>query len=199
MIDPPLQPPANQGVTESDAARIIEVFHRTVTQVDNQMSEENRIGTVIARRTVRIIRGILLLLAILAVINLYLIKDLSQAMLDMTSTMDQMHHHFASVDRDMRTITQSVLNMNEQVRSLPPMKDDLVLMNQDMTRMRHDVNFMDQSLGTMDQHVATITNGVGEMAGRFELLNQTTLGMGYNVNQMTQPVRTLDPFGFLGR
>ncbi len=199
MIDPPVQPPANQGVTESDAARIIEVFHRTVTQVDNQMSEENRIGTVIARRTVRIIRGILLLLAILAVINLYLIKDLSQAMLDMTSTMDQMHHHFASVDRDMRTITQSVLNMNEQVRSLPPMKDDLVLMNQDMTRMRHDVNFMDQSLGTMDQHVATITNGVGEMAGRFELLNQTTLGMGYNVNQMTQPVRTLDPFGFLGR
>lgn len=198
MIDPPVQPPANQGVTESDAARIIEVFHRTVTQVDNQMSEENRIGTVIARRTVRIIRGILLLLAILAVINLYLIKDLSQAMLDMTSTMDQMHHHFASVDRDMRTITQSVLNMNEQVRSLPPMKDDLVLMNQDMTRMRHDVNFMDQSLGTMDQHVATITNGVGEMAGRFELLNQTTLGMGYNVNQMTQPVRTLDPFGFLG-
>jgi len=199
MIDPPVQPPANQGVTESDAARIIEVFHRTVTQVDNQMSEENRIGTVIARRTVRIIRGILLLLAILAVINLYLIKDLSQAMLDMTSTMDQMHHHFASVDRDMRTITQSVLNMNEQVRSLPPMKDDLVLMNQDMTRMRHDVNFMDQSLGTMDQHVATITNGVGEMAVRFELLNQTTLGMGYNVNQMTQPVRTLDPFGFLGR
>jgi len=199
MIDPPVQPPANQGVTESDAARIIEVFHRTVTQVDNQMSEENRIGTVIARRTVRIIRGILLLLAILAVINLYLIKDLSQAMLDMTSTMDQMHHHFASVDRDMGTITQSVLGINELVRSLPPMKDYLVLMNQDMANMNQDVLFMDQNLATMDQHVATITNGVGEMAGRFELLNQTTQGMGYNVNQMSQPVRTLDPFGFMGR
>lgn len=194
MIDQPAQPPAAPGT-----ALIIDVFHRAVTEVDNRMTEENNIGTRIAGRTARIIRGVLLLLAILAVINLYLIQDLARAMLDMTGTMDRMQQHFAAVDRDMGTITQSVLGINELVRSLPPMKDDLVLMNQDMTRMRHDVNFMDQSLGTMDQHVATITNGVGEMAGRFELLNQTTLGMGYNVNQMTQPVRTLDPFGFLGR
>lgn len=194
MIDQPAQPPAAPGT-----ALIIDVFHRAVTEVDNRMTEENNIGTRIARRTARIIRGVLLLLAILAVINLYLIQDLARAMLDMTGTMDRMQQHFAAVDRDMGTITQSVLGMNELVRSLPPMKDYLVLMNQDMANMNHDVLFMDQNLATMDQHVATITNGIGEMAGRFELLNQTTQGMGYNVNQMSQPVRTLDPFGFMGR
>ena len=199
MIDQTAQPPAAQGKSLTDTTRIIEVFHRAVTEVDNRMTEENRIGTRIARRTLRIIRGVLLLLTILAVINLYMIQDLAQAMLDMISTMDRMQQHFAAVDRDMRTITQSVLGMNEQVRSLPPMKDYLVLMNQDMANMNHDVRFMDQNLANMDQHVATITNGVGEMAGRFELLNQTTRGMGYNVNQMSQPVRTLDPFGFMGR
>ena len=199
MMDPAAPPPAAPEPTRTDTALIIEVFHRAVTEVDNRMTEENRIGTGIARRTVRIIRGVLLLLAILAVINLYMIQDLAQAMLDMISTMDRMQQHFAAVDRDMRTITQSVLGMNEQVRSLPPMKDYLVLMNQDMANMNHDVRFMDQNLANMDQHVATITNGVGEMAGRFELLNQTTRGMGYNVNQMSQPVRTLDPFGFMGR
>ena len=193
MIDQPAQPPAAPGT-----ALIIDVFHRAVTEVDNRMTEENNIGTRIARRTARIIRGVLLLLAILAVINLYLIQDLARAMLDMTGTMDRMQQHFAAVDRDMGTITQSVLGMNELVRSLPPMKDYLVLMNQDMANMNQDVLFMDQNLATMDQHVATITNGVGEMAGRFELLNQTTQGMGYNVNQMSQPVRTLDPFGFMG-
>ncbi|MGB7551830.1 MAG: hypothetical protein WBM15_09750 [Chromatiaceae bacterium] len=194
MIDQPAQPPAAPGT-----ALIIDVFHRAVTEVDNRMTEENNIGTRIAGRTARIIRGVLLLLAILAVINLYLIQDLARAMLDMTGTMDRMQQHFAAVDRDMGTITQSVLGMNELVRSLPPMKDYLVLMNQDMANMNQDVLFMDQNLATMDQHVATITNGVGEMAGRFELLNQTTQGMGYNVNQMSQPVRTLDPFGFMGR
>lgn len=194
MIDQPAQPPAAPGT-----ALIIDVFHRAVTEVDNRMTEENNIGTRIARRTARIIRGVLLLLAILAVINLYLIQDLARAMLDMTGTMDRMQQHFAAVDRDMGTITQSVLGMNELVRSLPPMKDYLVLMNQDMANMNQDVLFMDQNLATIDQHVATITNGVGEMAGRFELLNQTTQGMGYNVNQMSQPVRTLDPFGFMGR
>ena len=194
MIDQPAQPPAAPGT-----ALIIDVFHRAVTEVDNRMTEENNIGTRIAGRTARIIRGVLLLLAILAVINLYLIQDLARAMLDMTGTMDRMQQHFAAVDRDMGTITQSVLGMNELVRSLPPMKDYLVLMNQDMANMNRDVLFMDQNLATMDQHVATITNGVGEMAGRFELLNQTTRGMGYNVNQMSQPVRTLDPFGFMGR
>ena len=194
MIDQPAQPPAAPGT-----ALIIDVFHRAVTEVDNRMTEENNIGTRIAGRTARIIRGVLLLLAILAVINLYLIQDLARAMLDMTGTMDRMQQHFAAVDRDMGTITQSVLGMNELVRSLPPMKDYLVLMNQDMANMNQDVLFMDQNLATMDQHVATLTNGIGEMAGRFELLNQTTQGMGYNVNQMSQPVRTLDPFGFMGR
>ena len=198
MTDPSAPSTAAPATASTDTALIIEVFHRAVTEVDNRMTEENRIGTGIARRTVRIIRGVLLLLAILAVINLYLIQDLARAMLDMTGTMDRMQQHFATVDRDMGTITQSVLGMNEQVRSLPPMKDYLVLMNQDMTNMNQDVRFMDQNLATMDQHVATITNGVGEMAGRFELLNQTTQGMGYNVNQMSQPVRTLDPFGFMG-
>lgn len=198
MTDPSAPSTAAPAASLTDTALIIEVFHRAVTEVDDRMTEENRIGTGIARRTVRIIRGVLLLLAILAVINLYLIQDLARAMLDMTGTMDRMQRHFATVDRDMGTITQSVLGMNEQVRSLPPMKDYLVLMNQDMTHMNQDVRFMDQNLATMDQHVATITNGVGEMAGRFELLNQTTQGMGYNVNQMSQPVRTLDPFGFMG-
>ena len=198
MTDPSAPSTTAPATSLTDTALIIEVFHRAVTEVDTRMTEENRIGTGIARRTVRIIRGVLLLLAILAVINLYLIQDLARAMLDMTGTMDRMQRHFATVDRDMRTITQSVLGMNEQVRSLPPMKDYLVLMNQDMTHMNQDVRFMDQNLATMDQHVATITNGVGEMAGRFELLNQTTQGMGYNVNQMSQPVRTLDPFGFMG-
>ncbi|MCC7277382.1 MAG: hypothetical protein IT487_03575 [Chromatiaceae bacterium] len=198
MTDPSAPSTAAPATSLTDTALIIEVFHRAVTEVDDRMTEENRIGTGIARRTVRIIRGVLLLLAILAVINLYLIQDLARAMLDMTGTMDRMQRHFATVDRDMGTITQSVLGMNEQVRSLPPMKDYLVLMNQDMTHMNQDVRFMDQNLATMDQHVATITNGVGEMAGRFELLNQTTQGMGYNVNQMSQPVRTLDPFGFMG-
>ena len=199
MTDPTAQSPTTPGTTSTDTALVIEVFHQAVTEVDNRMTEENRIGTGIARRTVRIIRGVLLLLAILAVINLFMIQDLAQAMLEMTSTMDRMQQHFAAVDRDMRIITQSVLGMNEQVRSLPPMKDYLVLMNQDMANMNQDVHLMDQNLATMDQHVATITNGVGEMAGRFELLNQTTQGMGYNVNQMSQPVRTLDPFGFMGR
>ncbi len=198
MTDPTAQSPTTPGTTSTDTALVIEVFHQAVTEVDNRMTEENRIGTGIARRTVRIIRGVLLLLAILAVINLFMIQDLAQAMLEMTSTMDRMQQHFAAVDRDMRIITQSVLGMNEQVRSLPPMKDYLVLMNQDMANMNQDVHLMDQNLATMDQHVATITNGVGEMAGRFELLNQTTQGMGYNVNQMSQPVRTLDPFGFMG-
>lgn len=198
MTDPSAPSTAAPATPSTDTALIIEVFHRAVTEVDDRMTEENRIGTGIARRTVRIIRGVLLLLAILAVINLYLIQDLARAMLDMTGTMDRMQRHFATVDRDMGTITQSVLGMNEQVRSLPPMKDYLVLMNQDMANMNQDVHLMDQNLATMDQHVATITNGVGEMAGRFELLNQTTQGMGYNVNQMSQPVRTLDPFGFMG-
>ena len=178
---------------------ILEVLRRTVNEIDERLTAENQIGVTIAARTTRIIRNVLIMLGILALINLYLIQDLAQGMLSMTRNMDSMYGNFALVSRDMQTITQAVVGMNERVRSLPVMKEDMVLMSQDMASMNRDVQLMDQSLAGMDQDVAAITNGVTDMAWRFDQLTQTIQGMGYNVNQMSQPVRTLDPFGMLGR
>lgn len=178
---------------------MIDFFHRTVSDLDARMAEENRIGARIARRTTRIIRGVLFLLAIVAAVVLYLIQDLAQDMRAMTQNMVGMYEHFADVSRDMKTITGSVTQMNVNVRSLPPMKERMVLMGRDMDRMNQNVQSMERDVTVMDQNLAIINGGVGEMAGRFELLTRTTQGMGYNVNQMSQPVTTMDPFGFFGR
>ena len=183
----------------TDTRTLIEVLHRTVSTADARMTEENRIGIRIAARTQRIIRGVVLLLVIAAAINLYLIQDLAGGMQSMTANMESMYDNFSRVSRDMHDITATVMAMNDQVRSLPPMREDMVLISQDMTRINQDVQTIDGDLAGMDQHVATITNGVSEMAWRFDQLIQTTQGMGYHVNQMSQPVRTLDPFGIMGR
>lgn len=178
---------------------MIDFFHRTVTEVDARMAEENRIGVRIAQRTTRIIRGVLFLLACVAAVVLYLIQDLAQDMRTMTQNMVGMYEHFAEVSQDMNGITASVTQMNVNVRSLPPMKERMVLMSQDMDRMNQNVQSMERDVAAMDHNVAVINGGVSEMAGRFELLTRTTQGMGYNVNQMSQPVTSMDPFGFFGR
>ncbi len=183
----------------SDARTLTDVLHRAVSTADARMTEENQIGQRIAARTQGIIRGVVLLLVIAAAINLYLIQDLAQGMRSMTANMESMYDHFSSVSGDMHHITAAVTAMNVQVRSLPGMREDMVLISQDMTLINQDIQTIDGDLAAMDQHVATITNGVGEMAWRFDQLIHTTRGMGYNVNQMSQPVRTLDPFGIMGR
>ncbi len=179
--------------------QMIDLFHRAISDLDAQMVEENRIGLTISRRTNRIIRGVLILLAVVALLVLYLINDLTQNMITMTHNMVSMYEHFGDVSRDMDTITGSVTQMNANVRSLPFMKERMVIMSRDMAIMNGNVKSMDQDVAAMDQNVAVITAGVGEMAGRFDLLTRSTQGMGYNVNQMSQPVRSLDPFGFFGR
>lgn len=183
----------------TDTRTLTDVLHRAVSEADARMTEENRIGTRIAARTQRIIRAVVLLLVIAAVINLYLIQDLARGMLSMTANMESMYDNFSRVSRDMHAVTAAVVTMNDQVHSLPHLREDMVFINQDMTRITQYVQTMDGDLAAMDQHVATITNGVSEMAWRFDQLIQTTQGMGYNVNQMSQPVRTLDPFGVMGR
>lgn len=183
----------------ADTRNLIDVLHHAVSTADARLTAENQIGQRIATRTQRIIRGVVLLLMIAAAINLYLIQDLAQGMRSMTVNMESMYDHFSSVSGDMHHITAAVTAMNVQVRSLPGMREDMVLISQDMTLINQDIQTIDGDLAAMDQHVATITNGVGEMAWRFDQLIHTTRGMGYNVNQMSQPVRTLDPFGIMGR
>lgn len=183
----------------TDTRALIEVLHRTVTDVDAQMTEENRIGIRIAGRTQWIIRAVFLILIVASVINLYLIQDLARGMLSMTASMESMYDNFSRVSKDMRAITAAVVTMNERVRSLPPMREDLVLINRDMVGIGQDMRTMDGDMAGMNQHVANITNGVNEMAWRFDQLILTTQGMGHTVNQMSQPVRTLDPLGIMGR
>ena len=183
----------------SDTRNLIEVLHQAVTAADARMTEENQIGLRIAGRTQWIIRGVVLLLVIAAAINFYLIQDLASGMHSMTASMESMHGDVSRVNADMHQITAAVTVMTDQVRSLPPMREDLVFMSQDMTRIAQTVQTIDGDMAGMDQHVATITNGIGTMAWRFDQLIQTTRGMGHSVNQMSQPVRTLDPFGVMGR
>lgn len=180
-------------------AEMIQYFHARVTELDAKMNEENRIGVRIAARTTRIIKGVLLLLAVVAAIVLYLICDLALDMITMTENMVSMYEHFSDVSRDMQTITGAVTTMNTHVRSLPNMKERMQLMSRDMATMNASVQSMDRDVAAMDQNVALINGGVAEMAGRFDLLTRATQGMGYNVNQMSQPVQSLDPFGFFGR
>jgi uncharacterized protein YoxC len=178
---------------------LIQYFHAQITEVDGRMSEERRIGGRIAARTNRIIHGVLWLLVVVAVVVLYLIRDLSMDMVMMTQNMESMYGHFAGVSRDMRTITGSVTSMNGHVRSLPNMKQRMVLMSQDMASMNQSVQGMHRDVSAMDQNVTVINGGVNEMANRFDQLTRATQGMGYNVNQMSQPVRSFNPLGFFGR
>jgi methyl-accepting chemotaxis protein len=180
-------------------SEIIDYFHAQVAAVNARMEEENQIGITIARRTNRIIKGILVLLTVVAVLVLFMINNLSDRMVAMTHNMVSMYENFGRVSNSMGVITGSVTRMNNHVRSLPDMKDRMILMRHDMQAMDQSVQSMHQDLGVMDQNLTIIAGGVGEMAGRFDLLTRTTQGMGHNVNQMSQPVRTLDPFGFFGR
>lgn len=178
---------------------MIDYFHSQISELDARMGEEHRIGSRIAARTNRLIHGVLLLLLLVAGIVLYLIQDLSMDMLMMTRNMESMYTHFSEVSQDMRTITDSVTSMNGHVRSLPNMKERMVLMGQDMASMNQSVGSMHRDVAAMDQNVAFINGGVGEMAARFNLLTRATQGLGYNVNQMSQPARSFNPFGIFGR
>ncbi|HNB23089.1 MAG TPA: hypothetical protein PKZ32_11740, partial [Candidatus Melainabacteria bacterium] len=55
--------------------------------------------------------------------------------------------------------TGSVTQMNANVRSLPFMKERMVIMSRDMAIMNGNVKSMDQDVAAMDQNVAVITAG----------------------------------------
>lgn len=175
----------------------ITVMHQTMTALAERMEEQERIGRSIARRTENVVRGVLLLMAVVAIGIMFLIHHLTGNLRTAITSMVSMYEHFGVVQSNMNAITGKVLTMDRNVKGIPAIKEHMLSLNDTMHMMDGDVARMTGDIVIMDGNMATITQGVGKMADRFDQLIVTTRHMGYNVNQMGNTLRTGDPMNMI--
>lgn len=171
-----------------------ELLYHKANQFETEMFQFNSQGLVIARRTILIVRIVIILLLITALVIFWLLYDFNSDLEMSINNMVDMYNRFNKMSEDMDKITQAVVHMNQNIQGIPIIADSMSIMNDDVAQMQQYVSQMTQDVVSMDEKMTIIDYEVNQMANHFEHLNDTVYGMQYNVNQMSRPIDTIWPF-----
>lgn len=132
-----------------------------------------------------VIRVVLVLLACLALLNLHYMHVMTQEFRIMIKDMVAMYEHFGRVAERMDDMTAYVAGMEQNIKLMPVIDDQMTAMNTDVDGMKASLADMTTNVAAMDQRIGSIDQGVANMAQRFRTLNANVGNMRYNVNQMS--------------
>lgn len=163
-------------------------------QFAERMDKTKSYGDQIAAKTVRIIRLALVTFGVVALINLAILAFFTDRMQSVVTNMVDMYTRFGDMSKDMAIITHSVTNMEANIRGIPEITTSMSTLTGNVGLMQKDVGSMTSNILEMDQNMTVISGGVNQMADRFGHLTSTVHGMRYNVNQMSQPIRSSSPW-----
>ncbi|MEO5339139.1 MAG: hypothetical protein H7837_01280 [Magnetococcus sp. MYC-9] len=174
----------------------IDLVTQTIGDFNAEMVEVDRVAAQIGRRTTRLIRMVLSVLAVSGAIILYLVVHLTGNMSTMIESMNTMYSHFGLMSKNMHEITGSVTNMGHNIVGIPSIAKAMQQMNGDVSGMSGSVTRMTLHIQSMERNIGLIDGGVQEMSGRFISVTGSVNRLNYNVNQMARPTDMLGPFGW---
>lgn len=171
------------------------LLHGNLAQLEQEIGEFSARGHKIAQRTRLLVRVVLFLVILSALATFSMLKMFSDRIGLVVDQLGEMYQGFDRITMDMRHITELVGDMQQNTTGLPRIEHSMASISGNVHAMEGNVTGMTNSIQHMDTTMFSINTGVGEMANRFDYLTRTLDGVHYNVNQMSQPVKTA-PFPF---
>lgn len=140
------------------------------------------------RGSAALVRGLVLVMGVLALANLWFVYDLTQEVRQVIAGMDEMRGHFARVSARLADIRDSTIAMERDVGLMPVVDAQMRQIGGDLDRMRAAVADMQGSTRTMDARMDGLNQDLADMSLRFRSLNRSVGAMGADVDQMARPV-----------
>ncbi len=166
----------------------------TMERIDRHIDEHNAAGLKRREITNLLIRGITIFLAILAIVNLYLLVDLDRSMRAIVTSMDEMTAHFAAVSTEMVKVTEHTSNIGIHMDSLPSVESSMTGINTEMDYMDRSVKSIDHSLSAVNGDLGTIDRSMIELNGRLYHLNRNVAIIRHDMNKISKPARLMNDF-----
>lgn len=183
-----------QNIDDTQFWDLMQHAHNTMERIERHIDEHNQAGLKRREITNILVRSITFLLMLLVIVNLYLLNDLDNSMRNIVLNMDHMSEHFASVSREMLTVTEQTARIGEHMGSLPSVQYSLAGINNDMSYMDHSVELIDLDLTTVNSYLGAIDGSMGELNNRLYQLNQNVHVIRYDMHSISKPARWMNWF-----
>jgi hypothetical protein len=175
----------NHSIAERDRIERLDALLERLQQRADTAAAPNRRR---ARRVARLFRIFGLLMAALALANLYFVNALTQEVRLVVGELDQMTGYFVRVSERMHDMRGSVAAMEAEVRLMPVMDAQVSAIAGQLGPMTDGVGAMERSTAALDRNVRGMRGAMDDMALRFRALNARVGAMGVDVHEMAKPV-----------
>lgn len=166
----------------------IEALTGLLADLDRDLSGGDAV-TGRRRRGVTIwVRIVIILVALLAVSNLYFVNDLTDEVRIVITRVQEMNELFTRVSGRMDEMTEEVASIEHNVLLMPVIADQMREMATHVVAMEHSVAYMDRATDSLDTAIEAIDGNVRDMSMRFRGLNLSVGAMGVDVDQMARPI-----------
>jgi hypothetical protein len=176
---------SDANIAERDRIERLEALleqHQQEADAAAQPSRRN------AQRVARLIRVLGLLMAALALSNLYFVNTLTQEVRQVIAHMGTMTSYFVRVSERMHSMRGAVAAMEADVRLMPVVDAQVTAIGQHVGVMSNGVGDMERSTAGLNHRVAGMRVAMDDMALRFRRLNARIGAMGADVREMAKPV-----------
>ena len=153
-----------------------------------EMETIDKVATRIASKTTRIIRMVMITLAIASIFLSFLAYSMTNYLAVMLGHLDDMYAEFGIMSDNMQVITRSVDSIGGNVSGMPVIAENMSSMSADLKGMTGSVMDIKLEMNGMENNTGMLNVNTGEMVYRFDNLNRAVHHIGYNVNQMGKPI-----------
>ncbi|UHD14350.1 hypothetical protein [Thiocapsa bogorovii] len=176
---------SDADIAERDRIERLEALLEQLQQDADVTARPSRRNT---RRVRWLIRVLGLLMAALALSNLYFVNTLTQDVRQVIAQMEIMTSYFVRVSERMHSMRGAVAAMEADVRLMPVVDAQVTAIGENVGAMGNSVDDMERSTAGLNQRVASMRGAMDDMARRFRGLNARVGAMGVDVREMAKPV-----------
>jgi uncharacterized protein YoxC len=163
-----------------DAEELAQIVAAAMRDFRVGMEAQQQLAVRIGARTSQVIRYGMLGLSVFGCLIFFLVYVLMKDMREVVTTMREMSGYMASIEAETAHLSKRVGGIHDNMRVMT-------------ATMNTHVGEIARAVSGMNGSVAAMQADIRHLNGQIGMLNQTVGGMGYNVNQMSKPMKMM-PF-----
>ncbi len=138
-----------------------------------------------------VISGLILVIAVLNLYNMYYFYNDSMAIIN---TVNQLDHTVDDISANMVSISSSMKGINTHMEYMDDVYYDVSSMSDTMPSMRISMSDMGENMGNLNDTIGTINGDMTVINYHLKSMSSNVTGMEYNVHQMSRPIGKFNQF-----
>ena len=176
-------------MSEDPRRVMIEVFARLGRETQLHLDERHRHFRI----TDALIITVSVLLAVLAVFNVYYVHILYQDLSGIVKSMDSMHHHLEDVKDNMISIAGSVNAFDQHMENMDSISGHMASLAETMPVIQGNMDDISGAVRLIDSDMGVLGGGMTNIQQRFGHMTGSVAIIRENVRQISGPMGVMNP------